>query len=94
MHALHLLIIPIQCISSRRQLSSSGALDMKRYEGAVDSMLSSMDLNYIAFERSFRTNKGRDHLQMNIVPIPLERVSKVMHAIYFLFSFLTFLLGA
>lgn len=51
MHELHVLIVPIQCISSRCQLSVTAIADLDKYETAVDNLLHTMELSSIKFER-------------------------------------------
>jgi hypothetical protein len=73
-HPLHALVIPIQCVPSRLHLSAEGRKDLLCYIKNVRTMHSDSGFSTFVFERALRT-KGRDHMQTQCVPVPLQYVA-------------------
>lgn len=64
----HLLILPIGHYQSVVDLASDVVEEMKKYKSAVRSFYKSKGQRCVLFERNFRSQ----HLQLQIVPVPLS----------------------
>ncbi|CAE7443247.1 cwf19l1, partial [Symbiodinium microadriaticum] len=65
----HVLIVPVECTSSRVQLSPAACGDLCRYESALEKLFVSKEMSSIRFERSMRTRGNKDHMQVQVVPL-------------------------
>lgn len=70
MDNFHILIIPIECIPSRIQLSINAKQEFKKYELALQQMFYEelQGSQPIFYERAIRT-KNKDHMQQHVIPL-------------------------
>ena len=72
----HALIIPIACVPSRVHMSIAAKEDLRKYQDGIQAMYQQKQNSVsLRFERSIRT-KGKDHMQVQMVPVPSHRVSQ------------------
>ncbi|KAM9705525.1 CWF19-like protein 1 [Menidia menidia] len=67
--ARHVLILPIGHYQSVVELSSEVVEEMEKYKSALRSFYKSKGERCIVFERNYRSQ----HLQLQVVPVPLDR---------------------
>uniref|UniRef100_A0A8C2Z6V9 CWF19-like protein 1 n=1 Tax=Cyclopterus lumpus TaxID=8103 RepID=A0A8C2Z6V9_CYCLU len=65
----HMLILPIGHYQSVVELSSEVLLEMEKYKSALKSFYKSKGERCVLFERNYRSQ----HLQLQVVPVPLDR---------------------
>lgn len=65
----HLLILPIGHYQSVVELSSEVVEEMEKYKSALRSFYKSRGERCVLFERNYRSQ----HLQLQVVPVPLDR---------------------
>ncbi|XP_017296788.1 CWF19-like protein 1 [Kryptolebias marmoratus] len=65
----HVLILPIGHYQSVVDLSSEVVEEMEKYKSALRSFYKSRGERWVLFERNYRSQ----HLQLQIVPVPLDR---------------------
>lgn len=66
---LHVLILPIGHYQSVVDLSSEVVAEMEKYKSAMRSFYKSKGQRCVLFERNYRSQ----HLQLQVVPVPLDR---------------------
>ncbi|XP_023141358.2 CWF19-like protein 1 [Amphiprion ocellaris] len=66
---LHVLILPIGHYQSVVDLSSEVVEEMEKYKSAMRSFYKSKGQRCVLFERNYRSQ----HLQLQVVPVPLDR---------------------
>jgi RNA recognition motif-containing protein len=69
LHELHALIVPIECVSSRLQLSLEAKNDLNLFVTKIRALYGKMGYQTLIFERTLPTRGKRNHFQTNIVPI-------------------------
>uniref|UniRef100_A0A8C9XF11 CWF19-like protein 1 n=1 Tax=Sander lucioperca TaxID=283035 RepID=A0A8C9XF11_SANLU len=65
----HMLILPIGHYQSVVELSSEVVLEMDKYKSALKSFYKSKGERCVLFERNYKSQ----HLQLQVVPVPLDR---------------------
>lgn len=75
----HTLMIPIDCVPNRLLLSAEAKEELSRFENAFRLFAESTGRDYLLFERTLRT-RGRDHMQVQIVPLDETSVIKSLDA--------------
>uniref|UniRef100_A0A671YDY5 CWF19-like protein 1 n=1 Tax=Sparus aurata TaxID=8175 RepID=A0A671YDY5_SPAAU len=65
----HMLILPIGHYQSVVELSSEVVVEMEKYKSALKSFYKSKGERCVLFERNYRSQ----HLQLQVVPVPLDR---------------------
>lgn len=73
LHPLHCLISPVECMPNKLHLPSAALAEMQLYESKVGLLFAKHGMAALVFERCIRT-LGRDHMQVQIVPMPIARV--------------------
>lgn len=73
---LHVLVAPVECVHSRVLLSPEAMTDLSRYESALEKAFSSLGACVLKVERVLaRTDRSTNHMQVQFVAVPRERVS-------------------
>ena len=70
----HVLLIPIECVSTRAQLPAVAARDLLTYQTALERMHATRGLACLRFERALRTQGQRNHMQVHVLPLTAEQV--------------------
>jgi len=81
LHPLHCLVSPVECMPNKLHLPSAALAEMQLYESKVGLLYAKHDMTALVFERCIRT-LGRDHMQVQIVPVPLARVPGALAAFF------------
>jgi RNA recognition motif-containing protein len=74
-HPFHCMIIPIECIPSQLHMSSSCRQEFERFKTGVGQLFEKNGFAMLSFERAVRSSKGRDHMQVHLVPIDRNDVA-------------------
>jgi len=74
MHPLHCLICPIECASSKTVLPAECLAEMLKFQIAVEQLYRRLDMAMLTYERAVNT-RGRNHMQVHCIPVPLNRVN-------------------
>lgn len=72
----HCMVSPIECVPSRVHLSPSAKQELNRFLDCLDRMHTSMGLASLRFERALRTKGSRDHMQVHVVPLPVQAIQQ------------------
>eukprot|EP01038_Epipyxis_sp_PR26KG_P007785 gene7785-10575_t len=70
----HALIVPIECVPSRVQLSSVAKVELSRFEEVLDKLYNLTECVSLRYERALRTKGSRDHMQIVNIPIPISNI--------------------
>lgn len=71
----HAIICPIECVPSRVHLSDAARIEMMRFQNCIDAMMVQSSCASLRFERALRTKGGRDHMQLQIVPVRFSQLA-------------------
>ena len=74
----HALLIPIECVSTRAQLSAAAARDLTSYQNALQRHFLTRNLACLRFERALRTQGQRNHMQVHVVPLTEQQASEAI----------------
>ena len=75
LHPLHCLICPIECASSKADLPAECLEEMLKFQTAVEQLYRRQDMAMLTYERAI-TTRGRNHMQVQCIPVPLARVAR------------------
>lgn len=74
------LVVPIDCHSSRAMFSEHTKREFLQYQNAIGRLYKEKHNKYcLLFERTLKT-RGRDHMQTNIVPLTAPQTKLCLEA--------------
>ena len=74
----HVLLVPIDCVPTRAQLSPLAARELITYQDTIERMFASQGLACLRFERALRTQGQRNHMQVHVVPLTAQHVKNAI----------------
>ncbi|EQC26089.1 hypothetical protein SDRG_16041 [Saprolegnia diclina VS20] len=74
----HVLIIPIQHVSSMRSLSPAAAAEVDKFKSALEKLFASQGKSLIFMDRNVST-LGAAHAHLQVIPVPADALAHVAH---------------